>query len=724
MPLLSSAQVIVTDTSSFERVMHYLNVDKTYCSGLHTINAIFPYMQSNHYQVIRNPEVFSDGQVRDNNEGGNKYIGYSLHTNEIKQLGDVFNLGMSFDVATININVNFDAIKTIYPYDTSSKEYVENTGDLTTCILPHHPHIEAIANELWAQSSDIIDYARRCYEYTATHLEYFNANTGLHSLQDIIDKGGGDCGNFASYYISLLRNRNIPSRHVVGVIEQDNYHVWAEFYLQNYGWIPVDPTFKHGNPNGDYFGHKNSSHYVTTLGLELTNYKFAESDEPMQLVLMQLLYYFWWTYDPCTSALFDFKIERGPTVDNIVVCNDDYVLCFDDWDKTGTAKPGKGSLFGNDFFLDVTGGEVSTSKGTVNLSKVNTADNYHVTQYIANKYGAAHPNNHFNSWRLKNTQDMIAMKVTANSKLIFFLQGNNKTGTEARIPKIWDGRKGVPTDNDIALNEAPGANFPKTSSGFRYEWTAPEDMLIYIGSYNNDIYLSYLIVETNDTNPPITYKLSYYVDGKIYKTYELKEGETIIPEAPPTKEGYTFSGWSEIPTTMPANDVTVTGLFTVNKYKLTYVVDGVEYKSFDIEYGSAITPETAPTKEGYTFSGWSEIPTTMPAHDVTVTGTFTVNQYTITYIIDNEVYTTQTVDYGSTIIPPTTPEREGYDFAWGDYPETMPAYDITIYGTYTTGIESIVADPQKARIYDLNGVRQSEPQKDINIINGKKYVKK
>ena len=39
--------------------------------------------------------------------------------------------------------------------------------------------------------------------------------------------------------------------------------------------------------------------------------------------------------------------------------------------------------------------------------------------------------------------------------------------------------------------------------------------------------------------------------------------------------------------------------------------------------GDAITPETEPTKEGYTFSGWSEIPATMPAHDVTVTGTFT-----------------------------------------------------------------------------------------------------
>jgi hypothetical protein len=48
-----------------------MKVDKTYCGGMHTLDAIFPYMQTNHYQVVRNPKVFSGGQVRDNAEGGN-----------------------------------------------------------------------------------------------------------------------------------------------------------------------------------------------------------------------------------------------------------------------------------------------------------------------------------------------------------------------------------------------------------------------------------------------------------------------------------------------------------------------------------------------------------------------------------------------------------------------------------------------------------------------------
>ena len=60
------------------------------------------------------------------------------------------------------------------------------------------------------------------------------------------------------------------------------------------------------------------------------------------------------------------------------------------------------------------------------------------------------------------------------------------------------------------------------------------------------------------------------------------------------------------------------------KYTLTYKVDGEVYTMYKLLEGAAITPEPAPTKEGYEFSGWSTIPATMPAEDVTITGTFTL----------------------------------------------------------------------------------------------------
>lgn len=61
------------------------------------------------------------------------------------------------------------------------------------------------------------------------------------------------------------------------------------------------------------------------------------------------------------------------------------------------------------------------------------------------------------------------------------------------------------------------------------------------------------------------------------------------------------------------------------KYYVTYIVDGTIYKEVLYEYGAVIIPEAEPTKEGYTFSGWSEIPETMPDHDIVITGTFTIN---------------------------------------------------------------------------------------------------
>lgn len=60
-------------------------------------------------------------------------------------------------------------------------------------------------------------------------------------------------------------------------------------------------------------------------------------------------------------------------------------------------------------------------------------------------------------------------------------------------------------------------------------------------------------------------------------------------------------------------------------FNLNYVVDGEIYKEEVIEVGETITPETAPTKDGYTFSGWSDIPEIMPNHDVIVYGSFIPN---------------------------------------------------------------------------------------------------
>ena len=187
--------------------------------------------------------------------------------------------------------------------------------------------------------------------------------------------------------------------------------------------------------------------------------------------------------------------------------------------------------------------------------------------------------------------------------------------------------------------------------------------------------------ETFDVN--VMYKVIYKVDGEEYKTVNVLYNTPVAPETGLIKEGYTFSGWSEIPETMPAHNVEVTGNFTINKYKLTYMVDGVEYKSCEIDYATTITPEVGPTKEGYTFSGWSEIPETMPARDVEVTGAFTINSYTLTYLVDGEEYKTSSVVYGTELTLEAEPTKHGYTFGgWSELPETMPARNVEVTGQF------------------------------------------
>ena len=164
------------------------------------------------------------------------------------------------------------------------------------------------------------------------------------------------------------------------------------------------------------------------------------------------------------------------------------------------------------------------------------------------------------------------------------------------------------------------------------------------------------------------------------------------------------------------NDVT----FAINtQYTLTYIVDGVEYKTATIAYGSAITPETEPTKEGYTFSGWSWIPKKMPAEDVVVTGSFTVNSYTVTFMDGDKVLYTEKVNYGETIPIPEIKYKYGLVYKWLDVPETMPAHDVVILVDETDMIDGPTPNPslvERGTIYDMNGRRLSAPQKGINII--------
>ncbi len=210
------------------------------------------------------------------------------------------------------------------------------------------------------------------------------------------------------------------------------------------------------------------------------------------------------------------------------------------------------------------------------------------------------------------------------------------------------------------------------------------------------------------------------IDGEIIQTDFVEVGEPIVYDGEiPIKEGHTFSGWSWIPAIMPAENVTITGTFIADTYTVTYMLDGEVYRTVDVRYGETIPRIEEPTKEGYTFSGWGEIPATMPAKDVTITANFTVNTYMVTYMIDGEVYKTVEVKYGEAIPVEEAPTKEGYTFSgWSYIPKTMPAEDVTVYGmfTLTDGIAGITYGEDIVAVYTLNG------RKVNKVLPGKIYI--
>ncbi len=120
-----------------------------------------------------------------------------------------------------------------------------------------------------------------------------------------------------------------------------------------------------------------------------------------------------------------------------------------------------------------------------------------------------------------------------------------------------------------------------------------------------------------------TYTITFDTAGGSEIAPITQDYGTVItaPEAP-TREGYTFIGWDkEIPTTMPAENMTVTAQWEINQYTITFDTNGgSEIAPITQDYGTAITAPAAPTRDGYTFMGWDmEIPTTMPAENMTIT---------------------------------------------------------------------------------------------------------
>ena len=231
----------------------------------------------------------------------------------------------------------------------------------------------------------------------------------------------------------------------------------------------------------------------------------------------------------------------------------------------------------------------------------------------------------------------------------------------------------------------------------------------FIGWYNGESEWNFADAVTEALTLTAKWQLNQYTitfdtaGGSEVPSITQDYGTAITAPANPTKTGYTFAGWDKtIPTTMPAENMTITARWQVNQYTITFKPEnGGQDIVIKQDYGTAITTPANPTKTGYTFAGWDKtIPTAMPAENMTITARWQVNQYTITFKPENggqDIVIKQ--DYGTAITTPANPTKTGYTFAGWDktIPSTMPAENITLTARWTENRVIVIIRPDDSK---------------------------
>jgi uncharacterized repeat protein (TIGR02543 family) len=206
------------------------------------------------------------------------------------------------------------------------------------------------------------------------------------------------------------------------------------------------------------------------------------------------------------------------------------------------------------------------------------------------------------------------------------------------------------------------------------------------------------------------------------------DGQIITANGAPSRDGYTFAGWVD------QNNVAVTAgqTFTVSStryliyanwtpvdYTISYSTVGGSSapSSFTKRLGETFTTATAPTKTGYTFSGWSDGSSVLGAgatytvntSPVTLTAQWNPNVYTVSYdwnggtgsSTSNDSYTVG--NSGITLPVVGDHVKDGYTFSgWSESINGTlisggftPTTDTTLYAIWGTGSYTLS--------YDANG---------------------
>lgn len=186
--------------------------------------------------------------------------------------GDSQQFVIRFTYTASEISTQVDPAK-VSPYNQDDPLYKLYTRP-ERYIESDDPQIVDLANHIAAGETNPYILARKFYDYVIANAHYHVLGKGLLGAKALLTSGEGECGDYSALFIALARARGIPARPVVGywaVSGIDQTHVWAEFYLEGLGWIPVDPTIgQHSLKDQEYyFGNMDNKRVILNKGFNI-----------------------------------------------------------------------------------------------------------------------------------------------------------------------------------------------------------------------------------------------------------------------------------------------------------------------------------------------------------------------------------------------------------------------------------------------------------------------
>lgn len=207
----------------------------------------------------------------------------------------------------VNISYYLLSFDTTYLINSSSPENYDKSSGLYRKYTQPEPLIESDDPEIVSEAQSITTSSNttfgkisKIYNFVISHMRYAVQDEERGALWALENKTG-DCSEYSYLFVALCRAIGIPARIQAGFAfystteTTEDGHMWAEYCLENYGWVPVDATWRQFNALD--FKHF-SSIQSTPEFTPYSNY-FYNDTSGAELVDNQTL-----TLNPCPASVF------------------------------------------------------------------------------------------------------------------------------------------------------------------------------------------------------------------------------------------------------------------------------------------------------------------------------------------------------------------------------------------------------------------------------------